>query len=237
MSFNPDQPIGPCPHGVVDDICKDCTADKLWRLVVDRAPSKHLCGELAERAFGYRLGLAKAAMRQQPLRYLEVGVRLGHSFALVSLAAEVLGGELEYAMGIDAWIKDYGGEPNPGAAQVYELLEDVGARWDQERVILMSGDSHEILPGLQGALTRYNLILVDGDHTDEGAAHDLKHAFELLEPGGELVFDDVVYQGDNRLLKVWRQFVTLTPARPLIVSHGEELVDQPAWAWLKRGDA
>ena len=232
MSFNSDQPIGPCPHGVIDEICEHCTADNLWRLVVEHAPSKHLQGELAERAFGYRLGLAKAAMRLQPLRYLEVGVRLGHSLGLVTLAAEVLGGDLEYATAIDAWIADYAGEPNPGAAQVYELLEEIGPQ--HERVVMMSGDSHELLPALQGG-PRYNLILIDGDHTDSGAAQDLEDAFELLEPGGELVFDDAVYEGDNRLLRVWRQFVTLSAARPLIASAGEELEDEPAWCWLKRG--
>lgn len=215
MSFNPDQPIGPCPHGVIDEICEHCTADNLWRLVVEHAPSKHLRGELAERAFGYRLDLAKAAMRQQRLRYLEVGVGRGHSFVLVCLAVEVFGGRLEYGVGIDAWVENYGGEPNPGAAQVYRLLEDVGA-WGCEPVTLITGDSHVELMKLRGSgylvgvgrvkpRPTFNLILVDGDHTDEGAAQDLEDAFALLEPGGFLVFDDVVYQGDNRLLRVVAQ--------------------------------
>lgn len=229
----PIEASGPCPHDVIDDICTRCTADNLWRIIVEASPSKHLQGELAEAAFGCRLYLAEAAMRHMPLRYLEIGVRRGHSLALTTCCADVLDGHLEYAVGVDAWIANYGDEPNEGKQVVYELLEAVGAPW--QNVSLMTGDSHEILPMLADiGEQRFNLILVDGDHTNSGAMQDLVDAWPMLEPGGELVFDDAVAGGDNRLLHIWRQFTTLGPARPDIMAAGEELEASPAFCWLQR---
>ncbi len=228
----PIEATGPCEHGVVEDICTRCTADRLWQIIVEASPSKHLQGELAEAAFGFRRYLAEAAMRHVPLRYLEIGVRRGHSLALTTCCADVLDGHLEYAVGVDAWIADYGDEPNAGPDSVYELLEDVGAPW--EDVSLMSGDSHQLLPAIGELGKLFNLILVDGDHTNEGAMQDLVDAWPLLEPGGELVFDDAVVNGDNRLLRIWRQFVTLSAARPDIMASGEEFETSPAFCWLQR---
>lgn len=226
---------GPCLHGVIDDVCDQCTVDFLWREVVVERPTRGVKGKRAEQAFGFRGYLGQAAMCHRPLRYLEIGVRRGHSLALV-LAAATVNGELDYAVGVDSWIANYAGEPNEGPDDVRAFLEQqVGPA--AGKVQLMTGDSHELLPGLGRAAPRFNLILVDGDHTPPGAAQDLEDAFELLEPGGELVFDDAVYQGDNALLRVWRQFINLSNARPQIAESGEQLKDSPAWCWLRKKGA
>jgi predicted O-methyltransferase YrrM len=66
----------------------------------------------------------------------------------------------------------------------------------------------------------FNLILVDGDHTQEGAEADLRDCFRLLEPGGALIFDDAVPE----LLEVWRDVT-----RALGVMTWEYLDDTPPY--------
>lgn len=43
-----------------------------------------------------------------------------------------------------------------------------------------------------GGLGFFNVIYVDGDHHYDYVLHDTKRAFEVLEPGGVIVFDDIV---------------------------------------------
>lgn len=202
----------------------------LWPMICEAAPSAHLRGAHAEQVAGFRRYLAAAALRHRPLRYLEIGVRLGHSFALVVATAQCEG-ELDKAIGVDWWIGDYADERNPGAGAVLELLLEVGAGVDQ--VSLLQGDSHELLPELLAAGERFNLVLVDGDHEAAGARQDLEVGFAMLEAGGELVFDDVVYDGDDGLLEVWRQFIAELDVE---LEHGIDDSDAgvPAFAWLRR---
>jgi predicted O-methyltransferase YrrM len=51
---------------------------------------------------------------------------------------------------------------------------------------------------------RFDLITVDGDHTDEGAS-DVSATVHLLRPGGWLLFDDLVHPL-HTLLPVWQRF-------------------------------
>lgn len=207
------------------------TIDESWRAICARAPSRHLTGALAETAFGCRRHLAETAERwsrsQRSVRYLEVGVRRGHSFALVTLAA---GERLEYGIGVDAWIENYGDEPNEGKKPVYDLLASVGIQRD--RVWLMSGNSHELLPMLIDVCARqFNLILVDGDHTPGGAALDLKDCWNLLEPGGLLVFDDLV----GELSEVWGSFVSRRVRRGEVASMSWwPSPGPPPWGWARK---
>ncbi len=199
--------------------------DAAWLRVVDEIPSRHLRGELLTRATAYRRWLGYEAARRDDLRYLEIGVRLGHTFALVSLLAYQY---WEFAVGIDSWVPGYGGETNPGAETVFEHLTELGV--DLTHISLLSGDSHVLLPTLL-VNYRFDLILVDGDHTPEGARQDLVDALELLAPHGMIVFDDATFKGDDALLKVWRDVVAHHPA---VAAAGEELDDKPGWCWLQR---
>ncbi len=234
--------IGPCTHGVVDEICGACTIDNYWQAVLAQIPSRHFRGEHLERAMAYRRRLAEEALepaaggkRGGAIRYLEIGVRLGHSFALTCMAA---GNRLECAVGIDPWIEGYGGEPNAGADEVRSHLVALGI--DIQKTSLLTGDSHDILPllaaptrpsGRHAEPERFNLILVDGDHTAIGAARDLHDSLELLEPGGLLVFDDARVRGNDMLLNAWRE---VTADNPRILTAGEELTDEPGWTWAIR---
>jgi SAM-dependent methyltransferase len=161
-----------------------------WQRIVETIPSRHMPPGCA--LTGCREALASHAYCIHPLRYLEVGCRRGHSLAVVALAA---GPHLESALAVDLWIENYGDEPNEGPDQVMSRLGALGV--DIWKIRLLTGDSHELLPRLRQT---FNLILVDGDHTAEGAAADLRDCFALLEPDGVLVFDDATPE----LLPAWR---------------------------------
>jgi len=109
-----------------------------------------------------------------PRSYLEIGVSWGRSASIVgALAPECT------IIGIDLWKKENMHIPR-------ENLKAVGHKG---RVSLLRGDSHAILPGLKNK--HFDIILVDGDHTERGASQDLIDISPLLSLGGVLVFDDI----------------------------------------------
>lgn len=204
-----------------------------WRSIAAAIPSEHLAGELAVEPFGVRLALARmVSAHHGRLRYLEVGVRLGHSLAFVAAAAEAAGLPLE-ALGVDAWGGTaYGLEDNPGEDYVRGRLEELELGAGIE---LRHANSHELLPELNGR--RFDLIFVDGDHTAIGARRDLEDGWRLLEAGGVLVMDDTITElGNAELLGVWREFVSSLEAGELAeVLEVLELPDGiPAFAWVRR---
>jgi len=110
----------------------------------------------------------------QPKSYLEVGVAWGRSGSIVCSNAK----ECRY-VGVDLW-------PHKNQNIVEDNFKSVGHIGKRT---FYRGDSHRVLPKLnEGA---FDLILVDGDHTKEGAIEDLKHTIPLLNLGGILVFDDI----------------------------------------------
>lgn len=207
--------------------------DATWRDVVAAIPSKHLRFQRAITAFGYRRHLAETAAsrtaRGASTRYLEVGVRRGHSLALVALAAAE---GLECAVGIDPWIDRYGGEEQLGRDGVLEAL--VGLEIDIDPVGLLTGSSHDLLPELAAAGRRFDLVLIDGDHTPDGAERDLLDVWPMLEPGGVIVFDDTVFGTDRALLRVWRSFIDDLHGDGHMIDAHEVLDDRPGWCWVRR---
>jgi hypothetical protein len=174
-----------------------------------------------------RCALLWYAKRFQPRSYLEVGVRRGWSIAQVAFASPD-----SDLYGIDMWIKNYAGVPNPGPSLVRAEIRELGHRG---RLALASGDSHKLLPRLakrgyptwlqervgKAGLRRrwpaeYDVITVDGDHTVAGARSDLQDVFPICAVGGMVVFDDLSYEGDERSLggqvsdeslgTVWKEF-------------------------------
>jgi predicted O-methyltransferase YrrM len=133
----------------------------------------------------------------EPKNYLEVGVRMGRSMAMV--VSQTPGCNV---VGFDTWENPYHGTPNPGA---YLVESEIAKFGHTGRLELVSGDSHHTLhkyfighPHLD-----FDLITVDGDHSMVGAEIDLRDVLPRLAPGGVVVLDDVVLH--PYLHEIWKR--------------------------------
>lgn len=135
----------------------------------------------------------------QPRRYLEIGVRRGRSLSLVARGCPGVD-----ITGFDLWVKNYAGIDNPGTDFVRQELARMGHTGSLE---LISGNSHETVPEYfrKNPGVRFDLITVDGDHTDRGALADLACVIPHLSVGGILVFDDIAHPHHPGLAAVWRK--------------------------------
>lgn len=113
-------------------------------------------------------------------------------------------------VGFDMWQQDYAGMANPGAGFVASEMAAIGHTGTLE---LVSGDSHQTVPAylLSHPGLEFDLITVDGDHSDEGALADLETVIPRLGLGGMLVFDDVAHPTHPNLLQVWRKAIQTAP--------------------------
>jgi predicted O-methyltransferase YrrM len=141
----------------------------------------------------------------KPARYLEIGVFHGRSMSMIAATSPQC--EL---FGFDMWIPDYAGMANPGPDLVREQLGRVGHTGP---VRLISGDSHETVPRFlaEHPDLYFDVITVDGDHTAQGAAQDLRDVMPRLKLGGFLVFDDIMHPETRYLWRVWSQVVATDP--------------------------
>ena len=121
----------------------------------------------------------------EPASFLEVGVRRGWSTAAVALASP----EVQiYAF--DEWHENYGGSPNPGPGFVQSELSKLGYN---KPIVFINGDSHKTLRKFFSENTEMvDMVLIDGDHTVEGANQDLRDTMPYINVGGVMVFDDIV---------------------------------------------
>jgi len=137
----------------------------------------------------------------RPRAYLEVGVRRGRSVA--ALASEVPACDVVM---FDMWQENYAGMDNPGPELVATELTKVG---HTGRTEFINGDSHATLPEYfrRNPEACFDIISVDGDHSDEGAARDLADVLPHLAIGGAIVFDDVCHPKLPSLRQVWDRMV------------------------------
>ena len=148
------------------------------------------------------LGLAEIL---KPRRYLEIGVRRGRSVCAIAKSIS----ECEIVM-FDMWVKNYAGIENPGPDFVKAELKRIGHRGRSE---FINGNSHETLTEYFAANPgkTFDLITVDGDHTNLGAAQDICDVLPRLTIGGAIVFDDVCHPKTPGLRDVWRRMVVDNP--------------------------
>ena len=144
------------------------------------------------------LGLSKL---MQPNSYLEIGVRRGRSLAAV--ASQVATCDI---VGFDRWEPNYAGIPNPGPDFVRAEMRRIG---HIGKLDLISGDSHRTVPTYLKSHPDafFELITVDGDHTEWGASLDLYHVLPRLKIGGAIVFDDIAHPTHPHLRRVWQRMV------------------------------
>jgi predicted O-methyltransferase YrrM len=142
----------------------------------------------------------------RPQSYLEIGVRRGRSLAMVASVCP----ECDI-VACDMFVPGYGGMDNPGPELVRSELGCVGFRGGLEFV---TGDSHKVLPAFfrKNPDRFFDVITVDGDHTEAGARADLETVLPRLKVGGALVFDDVSNPAHPELAGVWSDLLVRHPS-------------------------
>jgi predicted O-methyltransferase YrrM len=145
--------------------------------------------------------LQAAASVLEPKAYLEIGVRRGRSLSVVAAACP--GADL---YGFDLWIPNYAGMQNPGPELVRTEVSRVGHRG---RLTLVTGDSRQTVPAFLAdhSELHFDLITVDGDHSAEAAATDLRHVLPRLKLGGVIVLDDIAHPQHPHLAGCWEEVV------------------------------
>ncbi len=133
----------------------------------------------------------------EPSNFLEIGVRRGRSSAVIA----AMNPHCEI-YGFDMWMADYAGMPNPGPDFVADELRRIGY---QGKLNLISGDSHATLPAYlkEHPHLEFDLINVDGDHSEAGARADLETVLPRLKVGGAIVLDDIIHPQHTYLEDVW----------------------------------
>jgi predicted O-methyltransferase YrrM len=125
---------------------------------------------------------------------------------------------LEEIVICDPWGTEHGGSGRGNHEHIAALLTDLGYRG---RVDWLDGDSHKVLkPGIMGR--EFDLILIDGDHSQAGATQDLMETYEHLAPKGYIVFDDITHPNYPFLQAVARHFVETNHDFRLVI----EVLDQ-----------
>ena len=176
---------------------------------------RHL--EAATPFWNNHVGLAFLADRLQPASYLEIGCRTGGSFVQVLSAAS-----LREATAVDLWAGIYSDLPNTrefAASQIDHCLKATGKTCPVE---LRQGNSHIELKKLLAEGRTFDLINVDGDHTDEGALQDLEDALLLLNERGAILFDDIIHPGFPTLLGVVKSFAANHPELALLLNTTQD---------------
>jgi hypothetical protein len=149
--------------------------------------------------------LLAIARHLRPRNYLEIGVRRGRSVCTLASVQP----EAHIAM-FDMWVSNYAGMDNPGPKHVNAELDRFGHKGKRE---FIDGNSHITLkqyfadnPDLY-----FDLITVDGDHSNLGAAEDIADVLPRLSIGGVVLFDDTCNPNVAGLGEVWRRMLVDNP--------------------------
>lgn len=145
-------------------------------------------------------------------RYMEIGVRDGDSLRCVVANSATLG-RVYLA---DTWGAEYGGTGRGGHDHIDTMLDGFGFQGSRT---YLDGDSKETVPNLR-PYDWADLILVDGDHSDSGAAADLANCWPFLARGGRLLFHDTNHPSHIGLRQVFLRFVEKRKCRHEFVEGG-----------------
>jgi predicted O-methyltransferase YrrM len=142
-----------------------------------------------------------AAKFINPVNYLEIGVRRGRSLAMVAASNPKCN-----IVAADTWPEFYANIPNPGPDFVIKEMSKIGYHG---QIDFVNGDSHKTIPEYFSNHPDmfFDLITVDGDHSEEGAKQDLLTVLPRLKVGGIIVFDDISHPLLPHLREVWNQIV------------------------------
>lgn len=127
-----------------------------------------------------------------PKRYMEIGVREGDSLLEV-----VKNSSLEFLEVVDDWGKSYSGTGRGSHRHIRYMLEP----YSIPAIAWMDGDSKETLPLLWRYHSYFDMITVDGDHSEIGFIADLVNSWALVKKGGYIICDDLIQPKQRHILK------------------------------------
>ena len=169
-------------------------------------------------------GLLEAVSAEQPRRLLEIGTAGGGTLFLLAAAAH----PEATIVSVDLPRGEFG-----GGYPLWKIPLYRGFIRRTQTLHLIRGDSHapETLARARATLRGEPLdfLLIDGDHTYEGACRDFADYGPLVRPGGLIAFHDIAQPGGpaapgrDRLLggevpRLWRELRGLYETRELLHS-------------------
>jgi predicted O-methyltransferase YrrM len=143
--------------------------------------------------------LAGHCATHHPERYLEIGTRDGGSLTVVLENAATL----RRIVCADTWGGEWGGSGRGSHEHIEKLL---ALHLYTGSVQFLDGDSKQTIPTLRES---FDLVLVDGDHSEEGGRADLENVWPLVTAGGCVAFHDITHPSHPYLGDVFDQFVSL----------------------------
>jgi len=72
-------------------------------------------------------------------------------------------------------------------------------------VTFVYGDTKKTLKHVKHRFDDFDVILVDGDHSKQGAEFDLEFSWNMLKPGGLLLFDDIEIPHLKHVINTFRR--------------------------------
>lgn len=149
------------------------------------------------------VALRWAASEVKPKSYLEIGVSNGTS------TETVLNTHRPDRMVLcDLWDPQqaWGGSGKNSHQHISNWLQSQG--YPESSVQFLDGDSRVLIPTLKES---FDLILVDGNHSAEGAFQDLVNCWPLLSPTGLMILDDVDHFSYPGVALGFAKFISHTP--------------------------
>lgn len=134
-----------------------------------------------------------------PTRVLEIGTLYGHSAAFLHEMVKPRKVSFHQTV-IDPFFGYYGQDnpdlftPIPVIEEVFlENLRRVGAAEDDFTVVVGLAENDQVRARLRDE--RYEVLVIDGDHSFEGVKRDFENYSDHVVPGGFVIIDD--YQGPS----------------------------------------
>jgi hypothetical protein len=154
-----------------------------------------------------QLAFIEARAREAPLqRFLEIGVYFGTTTCILAQIGNVdavdwFRGNAE--SGLWAPLQR---EHSRRVDGFLSTLDRMGVR---DHVRVLEGTSGDVVPHLRHE--QFGLVLIDGDHSFNGALTDLRNSYDLVVPGGFLLMDDyyiaqVNFGVRDDVRRAWRAF-------------------------------
>ncbi|WP_321493265.1 class I SAM-dependent methyltransferase [uncultured Desulfobacter sp.] len=159
-----------------------------------------------DRFWNIHAALSYATWKINPTSYLEIGTRTGGS-----MVQALQSPNLKSAVSVDLWNGEYAGMTNTLNYSKKQISGYLERQKKNCEYIPIQGSSHKILPQLIDQQKKFNLICVDGDHTEGGAWLDLVNAERLLSKKGVIIFDDLIHPSCPYMIKITKKFMDTYP--------------------------